>query len=94
MLQLTPEAAVYLRKADPTTTAGPAGDQDILRVAPATADELRGVKLSFVTSPGAHDSMSESQGFFVCVDPVLAEELDGKLIDLTPGGESVYIRSA
>jgi hypothetical protein len=95
MLQLTPEAAVYLRK---VLSASPAendvGSLDVLRVAPATAEEIRGLKISFVTYAGEHDSVTETQGFYLCVDPEFGRALDDKLIDLTPGGESVHIRSA
>jgi hypothetical protein len=94
MLQLTAEAAVYLHRVLPAAPSEEAGSHDILRVAPAAAEELRGLKLSFVTYAGEHDSVIECQGFYLCVDPELVGELEDKLIDLTPGGESVHIRSA
>ena len=94
MLQLTPEAAVFLRAVLPSASTDEPNGHDVLRIAPARSDELRGLKVSFVGGAREHDSVTLSQGVYLCVDPMLARELDDKLIDLTPGGESVYIRSA
>jgi hypothetical protein len=54
---------------------------------------MRGLKLSFVDDAPDGDQISESQGFYLSVDRCLVYDLDDKLIDLMPTGESVYIRS-
>ena len=91
MLHLTAEAAVHIRNALPAANDG-AGNY-LLRVAPAAPDEVHGLKLSFVTAAGEGDQVTTSQGLYLSIDRQLSYELDDKLIDLTPDGESVYIRS-
>jgi hypothetical protein len=91
---MTAEAAAFLRGVLPSASTDEPSGHDVLRIAPAPPDQLRGLKVSFVGCAGEHDSVTLSQGVYLCVDPILARELDDKLIDLTPGGESVYIRSA
>jgi hypothetical protein len=92
MLRLTPEAAVYLRRVLPATDK--AIGHYLLRVSRAEPDEVRGLKLGFVNETADGDQVSARHGVYLSVDRHVAHELGDKLIDVTPDGGSVYIRSA
>ena len=91
MFHLTPRAAVYLHALRAERDGG--SPAHVIRIAPAEPDEVRGVKLSFVELAPDGDQVSASQGFYLSVDRSLAYELDDKLLDLMPDGQSVYIGS-
>jgi hypothetical protein len=94
MLRLTPEAAVYLHNLRSAASGDDPAGHCVVRVVPAALEELRGLKLSLVAYAGEGDFVSESQGFYLSIHRDVADELDNKLIDTTPDGESMYIRSA
>ena len=94
MLRLTPEAAVFLHNLRSAVSDDDPTGHCVVKVAPASLEELRGLKLSLVAYAGEGDFVSESQGFYLSIHRDVADELDDKLIDTTPDGESMYIRSA
>ena len=93
MLRLTPEAAVYLHNLRSAASDDDPAGHCVVKVAPAAVEELWGLKVSLVAYAGEGDFVSESQGFYLSIHRDLADELDDKLIDTTPDGESMYIRA-
>lgn len=90
MLTLTPTAANALTE---TKSRQNIPDDASLRVAPSPAVDggAGGITLGFVDTPAAGDQVGEAHGLAICVDPEIADDLDGAQIDLQQQGADAQL---